>query len=368
MEKVTGSHLFRIADYSLAKGMMGVGKPIRSATFNVAGFNWTLACFLDGQDEHCAGWMSLVLRLETDAVPVRALLKLSLLDPQRSCPFTRTIIDVFAKQHSGRGIGKFIRRADFETSQFLRDDCFAVHCAVTVVKSPLLEVPGTDTVAPPPPSDLHQHLANLLASGEGADVTFDVGGQTFAAHRWLLAARSPVFRAELFGEMRETRMKQIKLEDMEAAVFRALLHFIYSDTLPSYMEEPMTTDSSSNSMAQHLLVAADRYGLERLRLVCEYKLCRNIRVNTVANTLALAEQHRCGRLKAACLNFIASPGTLAAVIETDGFEHLRLSCPLVIKDLLEKLAKVTGNMRYHATSEYRTRCISWNVLKLIDFP
>nr|CAD1826009.1 unnamed protein product [Ananas comosus var. bracteatus] len=171
--------------------------------------------------------------------------------------------------------------------------------------------------------------------------------------------------------MRETRMKQIKLEDMEAAVFRALLHFIYSDTLPSYMEEPptttTTTESSSNSMAQHLLVAADRYGLERLRLVCEYKLCRNIRVNTVANTLALAEQHRCGRLKAACLNFIASPGTLAAVIETDGFEHLTLSCPLVMKELLEKLAKVTGNTRYHATSEYRTKCISWNILKLIDF-
>nr|CAD1826011.1 unnamed protein product [Ananas comosus var. bracteatus] len=138
---------------------------------------------------------------------------------------------------------------------------------------------------------------------------------------------------------------------MEAAVFRALLHFIYSDTLPSYMEDPTTTESSSNSMAQHLLVAADRYGLERLRLVCEYKLCRNIGVNTVANTLALAEQHRCRRLKAACLNFIASPGTLAAVIETDGFEHLRLSCPLVIKELLEKLAKVTVDFAAGSTGQ-----------------
>nr|CAD1825977.1 unnamed protein product [Ananas comosus var. bracteatus] len=192
------------------------------------GFNWTLACFLDGQDEHCAGWMSLVLRLETDAVPVRALLKLSLLDPQRSCPFTRTIIDVFAKQHSGRGIGKFIRRADFETSQFLRDDCFAVHCAVTVVKSPL-------------------------------------GGLCFIS--------STQIPALVYG----------RATDDDDGV---LLQF----------------DGSAPSRCRRSI------RLERLRLVCEYKLCRNIRVNTVANTLALAEQHRCGRLKAACLNFIASPG------------------------------------------------------------
>ena len=48
---------------------------------------------------------------------------------------------------------------------------------------------------------------------------------------------------------------------------------------------------------QHLLVAADRYGLDRLRLMCEGKLCRGIDARTVATTLALAEQHRCAHLK-----------------------------------------------------------------------
>lgn len=45
------------------------------------------------------------------------------------------------------------------------------------------------------PSDLHRHLGDLLKTEKGADVVFEVGGHTFAAHRCVLAARSPVFSA-----------------------------------------------------------------------------------------------------------------------------------------------------------------------------
>jgi len=59
-------------------------------------------------------------------------------------------------------------------------------------------------------------------------------------------------------------------------------------------------------MVQHLLAAADRYGLDRLKLLCESKLCDEITVETVPTTLSLAEQHRCTQLKAACLKFAAA--------------------------------------------------------------
>jgi len=38
-----------------------------------------------------------------------------------------------------------------------------------------------------------------LAEGRGADVSFAVGGETLRAHRFILAARSPVFAAQLDG-------------------------------------------------------------------------------------------------------------------------------------------------------------------------
>lgn len=92
---------------------------------------------------------------------------------------------------------------------------------------------------------------------------------------------------------------------------QALLHFIYFDSLPD-LQELTGLDSkwASTLMSQHLLAAADRYGLDRLRLLCEANLCQDVAINTVATTLALAEQHHCFQLKAVCLRFVAMPENL----------------------------------------------------------
>lgn len=70
------------------------------------------------------------------------------------------------------------------------------------------------------PSNIGQHFGNLLESGKRTDVSFEVDGEVFAAHKLVLAARSPVFRAQLFGPMRDQNTKCIKVEDMEAPVFK----------------------------------------------------------------------------------------------------------------------------------------------------
>jgi speckle-type POZ protein len=89
-------------------------------------------------------------------------------------------------------------------------------------------------------------------------------------------------------------------------------------------------------IAQHLLAAADRYGLDRLKLICEDKLSRGITVDTAATTLALAEQHHCSLLKAKCLEFIVStPAILDAVMTTEGYTQLEESCPSVMRELLK---------------------------------
>ena len=61
---------------------------------------------------------------------------------------------------------------------------------------------------PVPSSNLPQHLGQLLESHSGADVTFAVSGESFAAHKSILAARSPVFRAEFFGEIFFSKMQE----------------------------------------------------------------------------------------------------------------------------------------------------------------
>jgi speckle-type POZ protein len=99
-------------------------------------------------------------------------------------------------------------------------------------------------------------------------------------------------------------------------------------------------DADVDVMWQQLLVAADRYGIERLRLMCETKLGRYINTNTVATILSLAEQHHCRRLKEECLEFLDFPAHLKQVMEVGGLDHLRSICPSVLIDLIAKLASL----------------------------
>ncbi|VAH11715.1 unnamed protein product [Triticum turgidum subsp. durum] len=181
-----------------------------------------------------------------------------------------------------------------------------------------------------PPSDLDRHLGDLLKNKDAADLTFQVGGQSFSAHRCVLAARSSVFKAKLLGAMKEScsAASPIEICDMEAHVFKSLLHFMYTDSVPPKLDV---------AMAGHLLVAADRYNVVRLKQICEEKLCAHIDSNMVATSLALAEQHGFPRLKEACLQFLDSPSNFKAMMASDGYEHLTSSCPSVLKELIARI-------------------------------
>ncbi|XP_057507669.1 BTB/POZ and MATH domain-containing protein 2-like [Actinidia eriantha] len=348
-ETVNGSHQFKISGYSLSKGI-GIGKYIASDTFVVGGYEWAIYFYPDGKStEDNATYVSLFIALASEGTDVRALFELTLLDqsgkerhkvhshfgrPLESGPYT------LKYRGSMWGYKRFFKRTLLETSDYLKDDCLSVHCSVGVVSSHT-EGPKIYSISVPP-SDIGQHFGKLLESGKGTDVNFEVNEEIFAAHKLILAARSPVFRAQLFGPMKDHNTHCIKIEDMEAPVFKALLHFIYWDVLPD-LNELTGLDSkwASTLMSQHLLAAADRYGLERLRLLCEANLCEDVAINTVATTLALAEQHHCFQLKSVCLKFVAMPENLRAVMQTDGFEYLKESCPSVLTELLEYVARIS---------------------------
>jgi speckle-type POZ protein len=85
-----------------------------------------------------------------------------------------------------------------------------------------------------------------------------------------------------------------------------MVNFIYADELPDIHELAGSVSMwTATAVVQHLLAAADRYGLDRLRILCEARLCGELTAETVATTLSLAEQHHCAELKSACLKFAA---------------------------------------------------------------
>jgi hypothetical protein len=109
---------------------------------------------------------------------------------------------------------------------------------------------------------------------EEPDVIFEVEGEAFPAHKRVLAMHSPVFKAELYGTMREHDMERITIGEMQPVVFETLLHFIYTGSLPA-MDNDLGRREYANTI-WHLLVAADRYAVDTLKSTCEAILCGNI--------------------------------------------------------------------------------------------
>ncbi|XP_020598927.1 BTB/POZ and MATH domain-containing protein 1-like [Phalaenopsis equestris] len=346
-QTVNGSHDFKITGYSLSKGL-GIGRYIASDMFMVGGYSWAIYFYPDGKSpEDGASYVSLFIALASEGTDVRALFELALLDQSGKelhkvhSHFGRNLeAGPYTLKYRGSmwGYKRFFKRTALEESDYLKDDCLSVRCSVGVVKSHT-EGPKVYDI-PVPPSNINEHFGQLLETVEGTDVRFDVNGEIFTAHKLVLAARSPVFMAQFYGPMKDRDKDCIKVDEMEAPVFKALLHFIYWDTLPDIEElTGLSAKCASTLMAQHLLAAADRYALERLRLLCEVKLCEDAAINTVATTLALAEQHHCQQLKSVCLKFVALPENLRAVMQTEGFEYLKTSCPSVLTQLLEYVAR-----------------------------
>ncbi|KAJ6346382.1 hypothetical protein OIU77_029274 [Salix suchowensis] len=346
-ETVNGSHKFVIQGYSLAKGM-GVGKHIASDNFTVGGYQWAIYFYPDGKNpEDHSAYVSVFIALASEGTDVRALFELTLVDQSGKgkhkvhSHFDRSLEGgPYTLKYRGSmwGYKRFFRRAMLETSDYLKDDCLKINCTVGVVVS-ATDCSRLNSIQVPE-SDIGAHFGMLLDNMEGSDVIFDVAGEKFHAHKLVLSARSPFFRSKFFDDGVEENEQEIAISDLEPKVFKAMLHFIYRDTLIEDVD--MATSSSSpvssvsETLTTKLLVVADRYGLDRLRLMCESHLCKDISVNSVASILALADCHHATELKAVCLKFAAE--NLAAVMRSDGFSYLKENCPSLQSELLKTVA------------------------------
>ncbi|ESR56737.1 hypothetical protein CICLE_v10020215mg [Citrus x clementina] len=326
-QTINGSHHFTIKGYSLSKGI-GIGKHIASDNFSVGGYQWAIYFYPDGKNpEDNSTYVSVFIALASEGTDVRALFELTLVDQSGKgkhkvhSHFDRSLESgPYTLKYRGSmwGYKRFFRRAMLETSDFLKDDCLKINCTVGVVVS-AIDCSRLHSIQVPE-SDIGDHFGMLLENEESSDITFNVAGEKFHAHKLVLAARSPVFETEFLDAMEEDN-HEIVVTDMEPKVFKhvnrqALLHFIYKDTLIEDGECSASSSSCvpsvSDTLEAKLLAAAEKYVLPRLRLMCESVLCKVISVNSVAHTLALADRHCAMDLKSVCLKFAAENLLLCA--------------------------------------------------------
>jgi len=137
-------------------------------------------------------------------------------------------------------------------------------------------------------SSLQEFNRQLLESGKGSDVTFDVAGEKIAAHKLVLTTRCEHFRS-MFSSSGTAEADAVKVpeEDITAKAFRKLLRYLYTDAAPEYAGIDDTTE---------LLIAADRCRLEALKLWSERAIIANLNGDNVIDALILAEKFNCPSL------------------------------------------------------------------------
>lgn len=384
------SYMWTISNFSFCREEMG--EVLKSSTFS-AGTNdklkWLLRINPKGLDEESKEYLSLYLLLHKCEAKgeVRAKFKFSILNAKRE------EVKIMESQRAYRfvagkdwGFKKFVKRDMLldETSGLLPDDKLTIYCEVNVVTE-AKEYSGQ--VSPfqsrVPACRLPEDLEDLFRSQEFSDVTISANGREFKAHKAILAARSPMFRGMFSHDMKETKYNRVDVPDVDPDVLQEMLRFIYTgrsrleqsnsnratngapnlnNTTPGSSTSKGDQSSSGNAttsnnqqqqllqqqqkdqkeqefeqhLAIELLQAANKYQLDRLKLICEEALYKTLSADSVAEILSLADLYNATQLKNQAIEFISSHAT--EVIETDGWNRMVRENPHLIAEVFKALA------------------------------
>lgn len=146
------------------------------------------------------------------------------------------------------------------------------------------------------------------------DVTFKVGtaGKEVKAHKYVLASRSSVFAAMLYGSLSEAN-DVIAVPDIEAEIFNILLKFLYFEDHGIDETTVITT-----------LYAAEKYTVTELVGICQSFLESEMAADNVCAILENARMFNMADLLTKCKDFIFDTGYVARrVFESDGFLDLK---------------------------------------------
>ncbi|XP_035207539.1 TD and POZ domain-containing protein 3-like [Stegodyphus dumicola] len=122
----------------------------------------------------------------------------------------------------------------------------------------------------------------LYKSGKFSDVSIIAGWKIFSTHKFILSARSSVFRRMLEAEMIESRNGVIEISDIDPDVVDKMLSFLYTGKLEPPLKE---------TIMQKLYSAADKYDIPALLKIGSSFLKSNLTVKGVCEVLHLAHLH-----------------------------------------------------------------------------
>jgi speckle-type POZ protein len=165
-----------------------------------------------------------------------------------------------------------------DAQKLLLNDRLILFCKTSILTDPM-NISGWLLLAKPDCS-LSADSGELFEKQGFADVILSASGRELHAHKAVLSARSSVSSVLFRHDMLENKNNRVEADDVRYDVLQEMVHFIYAGRTPNLIE-----------MSYELLQAAEKYYLERLKVMCKDVLCLNLTTENVAGTLILAGLH-----------------------------------------------------------------------------
>lgn len=127
---IAGSNTLEITDYSIVKKVIKTGNCVQSDIFTVGGYQWVIEFYPQGLDSSSSDFISIGVMLINPTNDIQAISTHRFHDWNTSTWSTDTHVDsnvyTFSSSHTGWGTFRFIKRSDFETSSYLRNDTLVI--------------------------------------------------------------------------------------------------------------------------------------------------------------------------------------------------------------------------------------------------
>ena len=172
-----------------------------------------------------------------------------------------------------------------------------------------------------PPSTIVSEFRAMVDNDTLSDVTFLVEGTPVYAHK-LMLMRSSYFHALFLGQMRESQLSTIQIEQVSHPIFLQVLEYLYTDQLDIPLESAM-----------ELFQAADLFCIPRLKTMCEKRMLQSIGIDNAAAIFHAADLHSASALRQKAKKYILSH--FEAISKTSSFEDMGRSNIELVFELLQ---------------------------------
>ncbi|KAK7301985.1 hypothetical protein RJT34_12862 [Clitoria ternatea] len=155
----------------------------------------------------------------------------------------------------------------------------------------------------------------------------DSSASPIPAHKNILVARSPVFKAMFESDMLESRTGTIKIMDVSCEVLRAFVNFLY------------TAEACLNDqMACSLLALGEKYQVKHLKAYCQKFLISKLNWDKSLELFTFASKYNCKQLRGASMEVIMS--NMPNFTKNDYYEVMAENDYMLIVEIYEKYARI----------------------------